>query len=141
MQVSQELLNQCDELKSLTSKCLVHADAAERLDIHRIIMPLYAVSCGALVVTINQLAGSKRKSIVIETDGIAKLFNDIDTKEYCTYTIANLRQFHAWVHVNVTPQVQTKIQKLAHHIYDALDEANGKLHVLLKKRLKTNTVN
>ncbi len=137
MQVSQELLNQCDELKSLTNKCLTHADAAERLAIHRIVMSLYAVSCGALVVTINQIAGSKRKSIVIETDGISKLFNDIDTKEYCAYTITNLRQFHAWIHVNVTPQAQTKIQKLAHHIYDALDDANHKMHDLLKKRLKT----
>jgi hypothetical protein len=39
--------------------------------------------------------------------------------------------------VNVSPLAQVKINKLAHHIHDVLDEENQKLHALLKKRPMT----
>lgn len=131
MRISQEIANQGSEMRTSYQavRALRRPPLTRKAD--AIIAAVYAISCAALLVGLNQLGRRSRQPVRIDKKAITLLATHGDGREMLAGIAGNLEQFRGLSRISVAAK-SPAMDRFAAELYHALDDANARLHALAK---------
>lgn len=132
MKISQELSNLCGEMKARHRKVLSINKPDVSLKANRILAAAYALSCAAMVIALNQLAGEAKRTVVIDKKAIRLLASRLSGSGMLDKISYNIEQFNDLCSISMERKPVAMMNRFGTELYNAMDDANHRMYVLSK---------
>ncbi|MBN8527095.1 MAG: hypothetical protein J0M02_17305 [Planctomycetes bacterium] len=132
MKLSQELGNQCSEMKSRYRRVLALGRPDASAKANRVLAATYALSCAALAIALNQLAGAPQRSVVVDKKAIRLLAARSSGTGLLEKLSYNVEQYNDLCAVALERRPTAMLNRFGTELHNALDEANLRLYALVK---------
>jgi len=135
MKLSQELSNLCSEIRLRYTHVLQINKHDLTLKANKLLAATYAISCAAMVIGLNQLAGQSKRKIVIDKKIIRLLSTRCSGSMLIDKIGYNFAQFNMLCSICLERKPSALMNRFGAELYNALDDANKRLYVLVKKSI------
>jgi len=130
--ISNELGNLCGELRSRHRRIVALDQPGLQAKADRIIAAAYALSCASVVVALNQLAGASSRPVAVDRKTVRLLASRASAAAMLDKIAYNIMQFNELGTLTQERRLAAEHHRFASELYNALDEANARLHRLAK---------
>ena len=132
MKLSQELSNLCSEIRHRYMRVLQVNKPDLTLKANKIIAATYSISCAAMVIGLNQLAGQSKRKIVIDKKIVRFLATRCSGSMLIDRIGNNFDQFNMMCSICLERKPSALMNRFGTELYNALDDANKRLYMIVK---------